>query len=123
MAGIVEQFRAAASDLAARSKFARWAGKTFGGERDMYEVLGFKRELGIDDYRLRYERGGIAGRIIEVKPESTWQGIGEVVENEDSKRQTTFEKTWQDLNTVHDFWSIFFHVDVLAGLGRYGAIL
>lgn len=121
--GVVEQIRLAASDMTARSQLARWAGKTFGGKRDVAEALGYKQDLQVADYRLRYERGDVAGNIIEAKPASTWRGIGEVIEVEEPDQVTQFETDWNELNDRFDLWSIFYSADVLAGLGRYSVIV
>jgi len=121
--GVVEQFRSAASELVARSALARWAGKTFGDKRDMYEALGYKRDLTVQDYRSRYERGGVAGTVVEAKPEATWREGGEVIEVDESDETTQFETAWEALNERLDIWSVFFKTDVLAGLGRYSIIL
>lgn len=120
---LIADFRAAASDLVQRSQLARWAGKTFGGNRDIDEALGYKRNLTIQDFRNRYERGGISARVIEAKPESTWRGTGEVIEVEEPDTITQFEQAFMDLNKRLDIWSSFYHADVMAGIGRYAGIL
>lgn len=120
---VIADFRAATSELLNRGLFARALGKTFGGDRDVWCALGYKPYLTAEDYRLRYERGGVASRIVEAKPESTWRGTGEAIEVEDSAVITAFETIWMDLNTRLDFWSTFYHADVLSGLGRYSVIL
>lgn len=119
----IDAFRAATSDLVSRGFLARWAGKTFGGNRDVWDALGYKKYLTIQDFRLRYERGGIAARVVEAKPESTWRGTGEVIEVEDPNTITNFEQAFMDLNKRLDIWSSFYHADVMAGIGRYAVIL
>jgi hypothetical protein len=121
--GTVAEFRSAASDLVARSFFARWAGKTFGGKRNVDEALGYLDDLTLDDYRHRYERGGIAGRVVDAKPESTWRETGDLVESQDPKKTTPFEEAWRELNLRLNIWATFFNTDTIAGLGRYAVIL
>jgi hypothetical protein len=120
--GTFATIRSAASELVNRSRFARWAGKTFGGDRDVYTSLGYKERLEIQDYRLQYERGGIAATIIEAKPHATWRGFGDVIETDDPEKVTTFEAAWVELNQRLNVWPTFMHADVLAGLGRYSVI-
>ena len=61
------------SVLLARSAMAAALGKTFGGERDLYTVLGYKTELSFDDYFAKYDRGDLAGTIIEKPVTETWR--------------------------------------------------
>jgi hypothetical protein len=112
------------SVLLSRSELATRAGLTFGGLRDTFAVLGFKKDLRAEDYRQRYERGDVAARIVEAFPNSTWRGTGgEILENDDVEITTAFEEAWMELATRLSVWSKFRRADVLAGLGRYSAIL
>ena len=110
--------------LLSRSELASRAGVTFGGKRDTFAVLGFKKDLKVEDYRQRYERGSVAGRIIDAFPKATWRGNGgEILETEDVETTTAFEEQFMDLATRLKVWSIFKRADILAGLGRYSIIL
>lgn len=118
---------AAASDLVARSQFAKLTGQSFRKNgiylRDLYDALGYERELSVQLYRARYERGGIAERIIEAHPNATWSGGADIRETEDPEKMTKFEteidKLWKRLGV----WSRLKRADILASLGRYGVIL
>lgn len=99
------------------------SGRSFRGKRDIYRALGYQRVLKPSDYRGRYERGGIAKRIVEAFPVSTWRGGGELVEDEDPDIETQFESDFDALNTRLGVWSIFQRTDILAGLGRFAIIL
>lgn len=123
MPGPVGIIRAATSALVERASWMRSAGLTYDGARDMYTVLGYKRELRPEDFRVRYERGGIAARIVECLPNATWRGGGELVEDEDPDVSTAFEKAWDELNLRLGVWSVFRRTDILAGLGRYAVLL
>jgi uncharacterized protein len=123
MAELVEKLRIASSALVARMQFARRAGITFGGKRDIYSTLGYKRGLGFDDFNDRYIRGDIAARIIEAKPEATWRGGVEVIEDDKSEEYTTFETAFADLDRRLNIWPTLAQTDVLAGIGRYAVIL
>ncbi len=98
-------------------------GRTFGGLRDVWEACGYKKTLTIDDYRLRYERGDIAARIVEALPWATWRAGGEVVEDEDPKVLTEFEKQWWEFAERLQLWPTFLRADILAGLGRYAVVV
>lgn len=113
----------ALSDMLDRARIARSAGITFEGERDLYSVLGYKRSLEPKDYRERYNRGGIAARIVEAFPKATWRGGLELVEDEDPETTTAFEEAWEELNTRLGILRCFARADILAGLGPYSVIL
>jgi len=86
-------------------------------------ALGYDRKILPRQYRWRYDRGGIAARLVEAKPFATWRGGGELVEDEDPDTETAFEKAWDDLNTRLSVWTMFEQVDILAGLGHYAVLL
>jgi len=110
------------SDLASRAKLAMQAGLSFGGDRDLYSALGYSRVLTPGMYRGRFIRDGIAARVVEVKPQETWRGGAEIIEDEDESVETEFEQTWDELNKRLHIWSVFQRLDTLAGLGRYAVL-
>lgn len=122
MAAITD-FKTAASALIDRFQFFRQAGITFGGKRDTYEVLGYERVLTIKEYRDRYARGGLAGRIVDVYPNATWRGDMELVEDEDPKTDTAFEKAWKELEQRLKIKANLQRVDKLSQLGYYAVLL
>lgn len=117
------ELRAATSVLLERMQFLRAAGLSFNGLRDMYNILGYPRVISPAQYRDRYARGGIAGRVVDALPKATWRGGGEVIEDEDPKVSTSFEEAWVALNTRLNLWSIFQRLDILAQQGRYAVLL
>ena len=109
--------------LMERAAFAMKAGVTFGGKRDLFDALGYKRVLTPQDYRARYERGGLASRVVEAFPSATWLGVGELNEDEDPNIETEFETAWNELNIRLNVWSQIKRVDILAGIGQYSVLL
>jgi hypothetical protein len=116
------EFRAMATTLLSRSQLANVAGLTYKGKRDLYEALGYARLLFPADYRSRFNRNAVAARIIEAKPQSTWRGGGEVIEDEDPNTETPFEKAWTELDHRLKLWSMFQRTDTLAGMGRFAIL-
>jgi uncharacterized protein len=112
-----------ASDIMSRISIATQAGLTFGGERDLYLALGYKRTLRPQDYYDRYKRGGVAARVVEAKPKATWRAGVELVEDEDPDTNTEFEETFKELEERLQIWSTLCKADILAGLGRFAVIL
>ncbi len=119
----IAEIRAAASVLIERMQFLRQAGISFKGERDLYEILGYERLLTNRDFRDRYARGGIAGRIVDAFPKATWRGGWELIEDEDPQTDTKFEKTWRELANRLKIGAVLQRADILAGLSTYAVVL
>jgi hypothetical protein len=116
------EIQALASTLVARASLAASLGQqTYGGDRDIYQALGYPNKIKYGDYVARYFRQDIAKAIIDRPVKATWQGKLELVESEND--ETPFEKAWLDLKDKFDLQSIFSRVDRLTGLGRYGILL
>lgn len=126
-----QEIRAAASIILQRLAFLRQAGITFNGARDLYEVLGYDRLLTNRQYRDRYARGGLAGRVVDVFPNACWRGAIELVEGDytDSppelveEKLTAFEKSWKQLDKRIQIQTRLRKVDMLAGLSSYAVLL
>jgi uncharacterized protein len=110
-----------ASDLMERMKLSMES-ITFGGLRDIYKALGYARTISNRMYRDRYDRGGIAGRIVDAYPTATWRGVGEMIEDPDPTIITPFEEAWGELQERLDIWAKFRRADIIAGLGRYAVV-
>jgi len=115
--------RTATTALLQRLQFLNQAGITFLGKRDLYNALGYERNLVPRDYRERYMRGGVAGRVVEVFPKATWRGGGYVYEDESPDVDTALELAWQALDARLKIWNMFQRLDIVAGKGRYGVML
>lgn len=119
----VTELRAATTAVIERMQFLQRYGLTFNGLRDLDKILGYQDFITPALYRRRYARGGLASRIVEALPKATWRGGGGVIEDQDPKVSTAFEKAWHDLENRLKIWSTFQRADILAGLGRYSCIL
>lgn len=116
-------FRAAVSDRLARSRFASIFGLTFDDKRDLYSSLGYKQVLSVADYRRRYQRGGIAKRIVNGHPELAFVGGCSIFEDPDPDVETQFEEQVASLDKRLGLWSTFRRLAVLGRLGRNSALL
>ena len=121
-AGLGASLRSASAVLD-RILFMRQAGLTFGGKRDMYEALGYSRSVSAKEYRDRYARGGIAGRIVDALPTATWRGTMELQEDEDPKVSTQFEEAWSALETRLKITAVLQRSDILSRLSTYSVLL
>jgi hypothetical protein len=112
-----------ASAIVSRAQLAARLGiDQYNGERDIYQALGYLKDIEFDHYLDRYLRQDIARAIIDRPVLATWQGKLELVESE-KKEDTPFEEAWAALNDKFGLQSIFSRVDRLTGIGRYGIIL
>jgi hypothetical protein len=113
----------AASMLMERAQLARLAGITFDGKRDLYNIFGYSRSLTTADYRERFERGGVAGKVVEALPNATWRGGVELQEDEDPEIITEFEAAWYALENKHHVVAKMLQADILSRLSTYSIIL
>ena len=105
-----------------RLKTAYKMGFQYGGDRDLYEALGYKTILTYDDFKARYNRQDIAKAIIDRPVNATWQGDLKIVESDDDK-ETALEKGWSELEKNHKIKSVLKRLDKLTGIGSYGLLL
>lgn len=113
----------AGSSLADRFILAKQLGYTFGGKRKMYQVLGYDETITWRQYRDRYARGGIAGRVVDALAKTVWRGVGVVYEDEDPKTDTDFEKAWKALNERLSVWALLGRAHILSRLGSFSVLL
>lgn len=109
----------------ARMNWARQHGITHGGKRDTYEVFGYDDVITTGQYRAAYDRGGIAGCVVDVMPEATWRGETpfEIIEDENKEDYTPFEQAWVDLEKKHQIFAKLQRVDKLSRLSTYAILL
>ena len=117
-----KQMQTLTSMIVARANLAANLGQQYGGDRDVYQALGYKLQLNYADYWTQYSRQDIAKAIIDRPVKATWQGQLELIESEDAQK-TVFEQAWYDLNKRLKLRSLLARVDRLTGIGRYGVLL
>lgn len=123
MAEVVNLGQRFLSAIVSRAKTAALLGKQFGTKRDLYEALGYPKTLTFDHYKARYERGGIASRVVRALPQATWRNPP--ILKEVGVRSTDSEFV-QKFNTLEKRTALFAELeraDRLAGIGRYAILL
>lgn len=108
--------------IATRALLAARLGQQYAGSRDLYSALGYKTELIIDDYVVKYSRQDIAKAIISRPVQMTWKGDLSLIESSDDK-ETPLEKEFTILNERLKLKSKFARLDRLTCLGHYGILL
>lgn len=125
LSGVNVPLRALNSFLLSRYQLGNlWGFNTqFNGVRNLNLILGYDETIDISSYRYEYERGGIAKRIVEIFPRATWANGFEVVDDENLKRKTVFEKVFAAEYKRLDIPGKLLRASILAYLGHYSVIL
>ena len=77
------------SEIVSRLALAEKLGYQFGGDRNIYETLGYPKTITFNDYLAKYIRQDIAGAVINKPANATWKDGFEDIE---AKEQ---ESAWQ----------------------------
>lgn len=111
------------SALVARMSLANQLGtQQYGGDRDIYQALGYMTNIKFADYFGRYIRQDIAKAIIDRPVSVTWRGDVRIMESKDNK-DTPLEKAWVALDRLLGLKSRMARLDRLTGIGKYGVML
>lgn len=118
-----QKIRTFASALVSRAALmGRLGQQTYDGDRDLYEALGYKTQLGWADYVTQYARQDVAQAIINRPANATWKGDLLLQESNEAE-QTEFEKKWIELEKRLSIKTKFKSLDKLACLGQYSVLL
>ena len=107
--------------IAARMQLAARMGIQYGGDRKIYEALGYPLTITYEDYEARYYRQDMAKAIISRPVKMTWRGGVEIIESDDDN-ETALEKGWVVLEKELKLVSKFNRLDKLTGLGEFGVL-
>jgi len=114
--------KALITQLATRMALASTLGtQQYGGERDIYQALGYKKSLTYEDYWVKYKRQDMAKAIIDRPAIITWSGKLSITEGEDTESE--FGRVWDELNIELKLKSRLIRLDKLTGIGSYGVLL
>lgn len=90
--------------------------------KDINFSCGYPTFITINDYRMIYDREGLAQRVVNLLPKGSWSINPEIHENDDPI-DTKFEKEWKDLEKKFEIYSYLQRADILSGIGRFGILL
>lgn len=104
-------------------RLASQAGIQYSGKRDVYSTAGYIRPGSekFEDYWGLYQRGEVAGRLVDLPAKTTWRSPPEIVE-EGKADGTKFTEAFGAMAKRLRLWHYFNRVDRLAGVGRYAVI-
>lgn len=112
-----------ASALVSRANLAMSLGQQqYGGDRDIYQALGYPLTIQFSDYAARYTRQDIAKAVIDRPAKATWEGELNIQEPTTAE-DTALETEWVSLRKTFKLQNIFNRVDRLAGIGCYSVLL
>lgn len=110
----------AANEFLLRSQLLQ---KMLDPRRDIDNECGYPKEISTAQYKLLYDREGIANRVVRILPEECWRISPTVYETEDPEDKTEFEKAFDNLELTNHIWHYLRKVDELSGVGRFGILL
>ncbi|EMC4268044.1 DUF1073 domain-containing protein, partial [Cronobacter sakazakii] len=87
---------------------------------------GFKEDLDFDDLYKLYRRGGIANGAVNKLVSNCWKTNPEVIEgdpDDESRQESTWEKSSKEQVFTHRFWRSFAKADTRRLVGRWAGIL
>jgi len=114
------------ASLISRQSLQSALGQSFNGKRDLYDVVGWKKELVFTDYLNMYERNGFASRVVNIKADETWRKfpiLHDGKDKKDYKDATSFLSEWATLVENLDLASVFHNLDVALGISRFALIV
>jgi hypothetical protein len=101
---------------------SQFLSKLLDPRRDIDDECGYPKVVTAEQYRLLYDREGIAERVVNVYPFESWALDPEIYETEDAD-ETEFEAAWDALNDDYHCYAYLQRVDELSGIGHYGVLL
>ena len=110
------------SDLLSRMQLANMASLQFDGNRDMYAIFGYKKEILPKHTLAKYTRQDIATRIVDAPPDATWSNppsIKSDLGDEDNPTNVAF----QSLAKRTKLWSALHRADRMARMYPFSIVL
>jgi hypothetical protein len=100
-------------------------GTSHNGARDYFDVLGYPRQLGINEYLIKFERDPLGGRIVEFPPDETWRDTPTIKDgrDKDALDDTAFANAWSDFAERIRVYHYCQRADILCGIGRFSILL
>lgn len=93
------------------------AGFSFGGQRNIYNVFGYPRELRAEDLYAKYERQDITKRVVNAPVDETWSYPPKA-----STDDAPFKTAWEALTDIFLPWPILAQADKLCAFGPYSVL-
>ena len=105
------------SNVLSRLGLSNKLGMQFGGQRDLYNVFGYKQIVTDTDFLNKYIRQDICSRIIDAPPGATWSQPPTMIDAD----QELIDK-WEGIAKTAEIWQALYQADRLSRLGRYAIL-
>jgi uncharacterized protein len=109
------------TELTERMALARSLGKSYHGDRDLYEDLGWKVTLEFKHYMNMFKRNPLGRAGINRAVSDCWCQFPDIYDNDDD--DTNFDIAVKELLKQHKLQRLFSKADRLASIGQYAVIL
>lgn len=119
---VMQQIITANSILVDRLTFAAQLGQQYGGDRNIYQALGYDTDVTYEKYYGRYRRQDIASAVINRPVDATWRG-DVLIEEPGEAKDTQLETAWIELYDRLALHSKLARLDRLSGIGQYGVLM
>lgn len=105
-----------------RLSWANQLGETYGGDRELYKVFGYKKTLEFDDYWRMFKRGDIADTIISKVPKACWKNDDLSIYDDEENKKTPFTSDLAEIFKKFKVLNAFKRADILMRVGEYSVI-
>lgn len=110
------------SELISRLKLSQMLGQSYEGQRDVYKVFGYPKDISVEAYELLFRRLDLAAAIVNRPIEKMWKGDLLLIESKDDQ-ETQAERAWKTLLKEFQLKSELVRLDKLTTLSYYGVLL
>jgi len=110
------------SAISGRAALASALGKSFVGDRDLYQAMGYPLEISLDQYEAKYQRQDVPGKVVDLPARDTWRKPPVVMDG-DQEDGTKFTQAFEKLVNARRLWHYLERLDRLSGLGQYALLL
>jgi len=117
-----QQLMTFSSEIMNRAALSARMGQQYGGDRDIYQALGYDIVIDYNQYYARYARQDIAKAIINRPVQYTWKGPLLLTET-GVAQESALEKEWKKLERALKIKNKFVRLDKLSSIGEYGVLL
>ena len=92
----------------------------------LWDEFGYKQHLTYYDFRVMYERQGIAGGVVDMHAQLAFQTLPEIVEGDDdseNKKETTTEKEFRQFSKRTSLFQKYMDATIRRSVGNYSALI
>jgi len=91
--------------------------------RDIDQECGYPKQIDPAQYRLMYDREGVAKRVVNLFPEESWAVDPTITDDEGDAAETAFDEAMNMLVGDHHLFHYLERADKLSGIGHFGVLL